>query len=159
MQKYGAFILLTSSLLSTLVTASEEEKLMNNDNTEVLTTIMTMTSAFNNKNIDGVLSNYEDGASVMFEAGEKISDAAVLREMFEGAFQVNPQFEYPNGHEVYIANNVALHLAPWRMVGQAPDGTTFEQSGLSVAVLRKQENGKWLLLIDNPHGQSLMENN
>ncbi|OUS34844.1 hypothetical protein A9R00_12355, partial [Oleispira antarctica] len=76
---------------------------------------------------------------------------------FEGAFQINPKFDYPNGHEVYIANNIALHIAPWVMTGKAPDGTSIKQSGLSVAVLRKQESGNWLMVLDNPHGQQLLD--
>ena len=158
-QHYGAFILLVTSLLSFSVAASEEEKLMNKDEPKVLEAIETMTSAFHKKDIDGVLTSYEEGASVMFEPGVRISDPAALRQMFEGAFQLNPKFNYPKGHEVYISNNIALHIAPWVMKGKTPDGTTIEQSGLSVAVLRKQEGGKWLLVLDNPHGQLLMGNN
>lgn len=158
-QNYGVFILLATSLLSFSVAAIEEGKLMNKEESKVLETIETMTSAFHNKDIVGVLTSYEEGASVMFEPGAKISELAVLKKMFEGAFQLNPKFNYPKGHEVYISNNIALHIAPWIMKGKTPDGETIEQSGLSVAVLRKQEGGKWLLVLDNPHGQLLMGNN
>jgi len=154
---YCAFILLVTSLLSISIAASEEEKTMNNEETKVLEAIEAMTSAFHKKDMDGVLTSYEDGAAIMFEPGTRISDPALLRQMFEGAFQLNPKFNYPKGHEVYISNDIALHLAPWMMKGKAPDGTDIEQGGLSVAVLRKQENGKWLLVLDNPHGQLLME--
>jgi len=156
-RQYGAFILLVTSLLSVSIAASEEENIMNNEETKVIEAIETMTSAFHKKDIDSVLTSYEDGAAVMFEPGTRISDPAVLRKMFEGAFQLNPKFNYPKGHEVYISNNIAMHIAPWVMKGKAPDGSDIEQSGLSVAVLRKQEGGKWLLVLDNPHGQRLME--
>ena len=130
---------------------------MNSEETNVLNTVESMTDAFNQKDIDGVLSRYEIDAAVMFEPEEKISGPAVLRQMFEGAFNLNPTFSYPNGHEVYISNDIALHISPWVMKGSQPDGSKIEQSGLSVAILRKQTNGRWLLVLDNPHGQLLME--
>lgn len=157
-QHFGAFILLATSLLSSSVAAGEERKTMNQEESKVLETIEAMTSAFQEKDIKGVLTAYEDGAAVMFEPGTKISDPAALREMFEGAFQLNPKFSYPKGHEVYISNNIALHIAPWVMEGKAPDGANIKQSGLSIAVLRKQEDGRWLLVLDNPHGQLPIKN-
>lgn len=157
-QRYAPFILLVTSLLSTSIAASEEEKTVTNEEAKVIEAIEKMTSAFHDSNIDRVLTSYEDGAAVVFEPGKRVSDPVVLKQMFEGAFQLNPKFSYPNGHEVYISNDIALHIAPWVMTGKAPDGAEVEQSGLSVAVLRKQVNGSWLLVLDNPHGQLLMTN-
>jgi ketosteroid isomerase-like protein len=51
-----------------------------------------------------------------------------------------------------------MHVAPWVMIGQAPDGTEVSQQGLSVAVLRKQADGRWLMVLDNPNAQALMDN-
>jgi ketosteroid isomerase-like protein len=43
------------------------------------------------------------------------------------------------------------------MTGKVPDGTDIKQSGLSVVVLRKQADGKWLMVFDNPFGQHLLD--
>ena len=126
------------------------------DKSQVLEAIKAMTHAFHSQDIDAVLDSYENNAAVMFEPGKSVSGEEALKTMFEGAFQINPEFEYPNGHEVYTANDMALHIAPWVMKGKAPDGTDIQEAGLSVAVLRKQKDGKWLLVLDNPHGQLLM---
>ena len=155
-RRIGAGILLFSSLLNLSMAASKEESLMNTEQVKVLAAIETMTAAFHNQDIDAVLASYETGASVNFEPGVNVSDPSVLKEMFQGAFLINPRFSYPNGHEVYISNDLALHIAPWVMQGKAPDGSKIEQTGLSVAVLRKQVSGQWLLVLDNPHGQILM---
>lgn len=93
---------------------------------------------------------------MVFEPEAPISDARVLQEMFTKMSMVNPVFTY-SGHEVFITGNIATHIAPWKMTAKAPDGTEIKQSGLSVAVLRKQKDGKWLMILDNPHGQYLME--
>lgn len=146
-----------SGLLGSSMAAGQSTTEMTANN-QVLQAIQTMTQAFQQKNINGVLNSYEKGAAVMFEPGQAISDPVIIKQMFEGAFQINPKFNYPNGHEVYIANDIALHIAPWVMTGQAPDGSIIEQTGLSVAVLRRQEDGQWRMMLDNPHGQNLMAN-
>jgi len=128
---------------------------MNNDEENVLKVIENMTSSFHNSDIEGIMASYEQNATIMFEPGKPTSDPTVLREMFNRAFTLNPKFEY-SGHEVFISDDIAVHYAPWTMTGKTPDGTSIEQSGLSVAVLRRQPNGKWLMVIDNPHGQNLM---
>lgn len=122
----------------------------------ILTAIETMTSAFEAGNMDRVMQSYEPKAAIAFEPGQPISDAAMARAAFEGFAQVNPEFTY-SGHEVIRTGDIALHIAPWSMVGQTPDGQEIQQSGLSVAVLRQQDDGSWRMVIDNPHGAHLMQ--
>lgn len=128
---------------------------MTEEQQDVLEAIEKMTAAFENKDIDGVMACYEPKAVVVFEPETPVSDTEVLREMFTGMSMMNPVFTY-SGHEVFITGNIATHIAPWRMTAKGPDGAEIKQSGLSIAVLRKQEDGKWLMMLDNPHGQFLM---
>jgi len=128
---------------------------MTAEQTAVLDAVQKMTSAFHGGEIDGVMDSYEDGATVVFEPGMPVSDHAVLREMFLGAFAIDPNFDY-SGHEVFVTGDIAVHFAPWTMTGTMPDGQAVVQSGLSVAVLRKQADGRWLIVFDNPHGQNLL---
>jgi len=137
------------------VANNKEGDSMSTDENNVLNVIENMTTSFHNGDIEGVMATYEKNATIMFEPGKPVSDPAVLREMFKGAFALNPKFSY-SGHEVFISGDIAVHYAPWSMKGKTPDGTDIEQSGLSVAVLRRQSDGKWLMVIDNPHGQNLM---
>ncbi|MEM7298371.1 MAG: DUF4440 domain-containing protein [Bacteroidota bacterium] len=125
---------------------------------EVLNAVEKMTSAFHSSDIEGVMNSYEPNAVVVFEPELPVTDAKALQTMFQGAFMANPVFTY-SGHEVFINGDIAMHLAPWTMTGQTPDGTKIEQSGLSIAILRKQENGEWLMIFDNPHGSFLMNKN
>ena len=100
---------------------------MNSDKDKVASTVQVMTKAFHNKDMDNIIASYEKGAAIMFEPGTAVTDAEMIKEMFEGFFQINPKFTYPKGHEVYSANDIALHIAPWVMTGKAPDGTDIEQ--------------------------------
>ena len=153
------FALLINTLFNTAYAEKQEQKTMQEEINKVINTIKNMTSAFHQSDINGVMSSYEERAAVMFEVGKSISDKHTLQQMFSNAFQLKPHFTYPKGHEVYIANDLALHIAPWLMQGKAPDGSDIEQQGLSVAVLRKQHNGEWRIVLDNPHGQQLLQAN
>lgn len=128
---------------------------MSTEEKNIMTTIERMTNAFHNGDIEGVMASYEDKATVVFEPEKPVSDSTVLRKMFQGAFVLKPRFSY-SGHEIFVMNDMAVHIAPWTMKGKTPDGVDIEQNGLSVAVLRRQTDGRWLMVIDNPHAQHLM---
>jgi len=122
---------------------------------EILSTIDAMTDAFHKGDIDGIMRTYEPGAVVVGEPGTPISGTPALRAMFAGFIAAKAHFTFL-GHEVIQAEDVALHLTPWRMAGVAPDGKAVEARGLSVAVLRLQPDGRWLMVIDDPFGDTLL---
>ncbi len=141
--------------MTTITINAQTQKTMTQEQENVLNAIETMTTAFQNKEIDAVMACYEPNATVVFEPESPVNDTNVLREMFTAMSMANPVFTY-SGHEVFIAGNIATHIAPWEMTAKTQDGETIKQNGLSIAVLRKQPDGRWLIVIDDPHGQFLM---
>jgi uncharacterized protein (TIGR02246 family) len=135
---------------------SMEQAKFTPEQNEVMKVIMDMTEAFHKKDLKGVLASYEPNAVIVFEPEKAVSGVDAISQGFQGFFAVNPKFEY-SGHEVFINGNLAMHFAPWAMTGKTPDGQEIRQSGLSVVVLRKQGNGNWLMVFDNPFGQHLMD--
>ncbi|OJW83263.1 MAG: hypothetical protein BGO69_19335 [Bacteroidetes bacterium 46-16] len=127
----------------------------NAEEQRVYSTIETMVNAFQKKDISGVLATYEENAIVMFEPQKPISGKENLRIAFKQFSEMNPTFTFSR-HEIYISGDIATHIAPWTMTGNMPDGALIEQCGLSVAVLRKQADGNWLMIQDNPSGQFSM---
>jgi ketosteroid isomerase-like protein len=122
----------------------------------VISTIETMTAAFHRGDVDGILRTYEPAAVVVGEPGAPLHGEGPLREMFGGFIAAQAHFTFA-GHEVIATDDIALHLAPWTMSGVAPDGSPITGSGLSVAVLRRQADGRWLMVIDNPFGDDLLQ--
>ena len=114
-----------------------------------------MTSAFHKGDIDGIMQTYEPGAVVVGEPGAPVTGAPALRAMFAGFIAARARFTF-QGHEVIQAKDIAVHITPWRMAGVAPDGTPLTASGLSVAVLRRQSDGRWLMVLDNPFGDAIL---
>lgn len=133
--------------------ARATQELMEKTN-QILSTISRMTSAFNQGDIDGVMQTYEKGAVVVGEPGMPVQGDDALRAMFAGFVAAKANFTFGE-HEVVVAGDVALHLTPWQMTGVAPEGAPIEASGLSVAVLRQQKDGAWLMIIDHPFGDAV----
>ncbi len=126
------------------------------DSSAVQTTIDKMTSSFARQDMAGVLSTYEDNAIVMGQPGMPVQGTPALREMFKGFFALNPKFTF-TAHDTIVSGDIAVHFSTWKMEGAMPDGTKIQDGGLSVAVLRKQPDGKWLMVIDNPSGDHLLK--
>jgi uncharacterized protein (TIGR02246 family) len=141
----------TALALSATGVLSEEAP----ESAKIQATIDTMTSAFARGDIDTILSTYEPGAVVVGAPGAPVSGITALREMFTQFVALDPKFTFVD-HEVVEAGDLALHLNTWRLEGRAPDGTPVEQGGLSVVVLRKQADGRWLMVIDHPYGDQIM---
>jgi ketosteroid isomerase-like protein len=121
----------------------------------VIEAVEKLTTAFQNSDLDGVMTTYERPAAIAFEPGQCVGDEARIRGMFAQWFALKPRFQY-SGHDVLIAGDLALHVAPWHMRGTLPGGEPVERDGLSLAVLRRAPSGEWRIVIDNPHGQRLL---
>jgi ketosteroid isomerase-like protein len=122
---------------------------------KILSTIHNMTTAFHGGDIDGIMKTYESGAVVLGEPRAPVSGTPALRAMFAGFIAAKARFSFGE-HEVIEAGDIALHLVPWQMAGVAPDGKPVTAAGLSVAVLRRQADGSWLMVIDDPYGDHLL---
>lgn len=121
--------------------------------THVLSTIDAMTAAFHQGDLDGIMRTYEPSAVVVGAPGAPVQGDGPLRAMFAGFVAARARFTFA-GHEVIAAGDLAVHLTPWTMTGVAPDGSPIASAGLSVAVLRRQADGRWLMVIDNPYGDA-----
>lgn len=122
------------------------------DESKILSTIDRMTSAFAAGDIDGIMSTYAPAAVVVGEPGQPVTGDAALRAMFAAFIQSGVAFSY-GAHEVVVAGDTALHLMKWSAPG--PEGKAM--SALSVAVLQRQPDGGWRMVIDHPFGDGVMQ--
>lgn len=121
------------------------------DQQSILATIERMTAAFAKGDIDTIMSTYEPAASVVATPGSPVLGDQALRAMFQEFIDAGVAFKYGK-HEVVVAGDVGLHLMQWSAPG--PDG---DMSALSVAVLRRQPDNSWKMVIDHPFGDGVMK--
>jgi uncharacterized protein (TIGR02246 family) len=112
--------------------------------------------AYNRGDLDAVLDCYENNAVVVVDPGGKLARGKVeLRRAFE---KIMP----PNGSakqlrtRVIEADGIALFISHWTHSGTDPSGNTFAWQHTATTVFRKQADGQWRALIDNPFGPAVL---
>lgn len=126
------------------------------DREAIQATIDRLVAAFSAGDLDQVLASYEPGAVLVAEPGRPVSGAAELRAFFARFVALAPRFTF-HDVEIFQAGDIAVHLNRWTMDGTMPDGTPAVQGGLSVAVVRRQADGRWLIAIDDPFGDHILK--
>ena len=122
---------------------------------QIHSTIDTNNAAVFAGDMEGILATFEPNGVLMSQPGMSAAGTPALREAFEQFIAINPKITV-TGHEIIQAGDIALHSSTWKMSGKTPDGHPIEQSGFSVVVLRKQADGRWMMVIDNPFGDHLV---
>ena len=125
------------------------------EQTQIHATIETNNSAVAAGDMEGVLATFEPNGVLVGQPGMLAMGTPALREAFAQFMAINPKIIVTN-HDVIQTGDIALHSSTWIMSGKTPDGSPIEQSGFSVVVLRKQPDGRWLMVIDNPFGNHLV---
>lgn len=125
------------------------------DHLQIQSTIDNNNAAVATGNMDNILATYEPSAVLLGQPGMPVTGTAALREAFRQFLVLNPKITIVS-QDVIQSGDIALHSYTWKMAGKAPDGSPVTQSGFSVVVLRKQPDGRWLMVIDNPFGDQLL---
>jgi uncharacterized protein (TIGR02246 family) len=126
------------------------------DHPQIQSTIDANNAAVAAKDMDAILATYEPAALMQAQPGMNAIGTEALRGAFQYFLALSPKITVTNS-EILQTGDLALHSYTWTMSGKAPDGSPVEQSGLSVNVLRKQPDGRWLMVIDNPFGDRLIK--
>jgi uncharacterized protein (TIGR02246 family) len=108
------------------------------------------------RDIDAIMATYEPTAAMAGPPGAPLSTGTpALREAFKNFLAINPDITMTKS-DLIVSGDIALHSYVWKMSAKLPDGSPMEQSGLATVVLRKQPDGRWLMVIDNPFGDQLL---
>jgi uncharacterized protein (TIGR02246 family) len=106
--------------------------------------------ALNAGNLDAMVALYEQGASIATEPGKFVSGTAAVREALKGFVALKPKIAL-NVRRVISSGDIALVHADWSLTGTGPDGKPVKMEGRSAEVVRRQRDGTWLFIIDNPN--------
>jgi ketosteroid isomerase-like protein len=88
---------------------------------------------------DGIAALYEDGAVMAFPPGQQTVGRAAIRALWENVLANAPHFEPESPLPTLISGDIALTST------MAKDGT-----GARAQVVRRQPDGTWLRLLDQP---------
>jgi ketosteroid isomerase-like protein len=104
--------------------------------------------------IDAALSLYEPEAT--FAMPKRFGEGSVtgldgLRAALSGFLAMGPQLEI-NAEKTLLSGDTALVIGNWTLKGRDADGNDVDASGRYADVVRRQPDGNWLFVIDNPNG-------
>ena len=109
----------------------------------------TFTEATNAKDVDALVAMYEAGGVMVELDGVETTGADALRTSFEN---LTAAFRHIDGttRKIVVAGDVALSSASWTAEIALPDGTVVTQQGTTAEVSRRQADGTWKVVIDDP---------
>jgi uncharacterized protein (TIGR02246 family) len=112
-------------------------------------TATALQDAFNAGDLEGMVNQYEPEGIFISAPGQPAVGSDSLRETFAGFLASKPTFKLKvtSLHEV---GDIALETSQWELVGTDSDGNPMALSGRCAATLRRQPDGHWLYVIDNP---------
>jgi uncharacterized protein (TIGR02246 family) len=115
---------------------------------QVLTAIV---DGINTGNLDALMPLYEPEAAFAIQPGSLSRGLRGIREGLAGFIAMRGQLDL-NVTQVLEASDLALVTTDWSFVGTGPHGEPVKLAARSADVLRRQADGCWRFVIDNPWG-------
>jgi uncharacterized protein (TIGR02246 family) len=107
--------------------------------------------AFNQGDLDAVLGFYEEAAVVVTEPGKLARGREELRNFFEQVMRSGASAKQLKTH-VIEADGLALFLSRWTLRTGNGNPDAGSETFVATTIFRKQPDGTWKVLIDNPLG-------
>jgi uncharacterized protein (TIGR02246 family) len=112
-----------------------------------------MEKALKSGDLEAAIALYEPNATFVLDAGEVVTGRAAIREVLK---------EFLAFDEVHFTREIkaiqsgdgklAMLRGAWSATTTGSDGKPVTVTGNNVEVVRRQPDGTWLFVIDNPRG-------
>jgi ketosteroid isomerase-like protein len=114
----------------------------------VLESIVT---GINSGDLESLMPLYESGAAFATEPGTLAHGAPGVGEALSGFISMNGRLDL-EVTRVLEVDDLALVIGVWSFDGAGPDGEPVHLEARNADVLRRQTDGTWRFVIDNPWG-------
>ncbi len=121
-----------------------------------LDVVRQLVTAMNACDLESALTLFESSASFVMKPGVVVDGPAGIRKALEGFMALKPTLTI-KAQQIVQAGDVAQYCAGWSITGIDPMGAAVQLSGRSSSILRRQPDGRWLFLVDNPWGTDIVE--
>jgi uncharacterized protein (TIGR02246 family) len=108
-----------------------------------------LADAFAAGDIERVMELYEPDAVIVPQPGQVMIGAEQVRAALQGFLDVNIRLSADTA-EVIQTGDLALVAAHWSATIDGPDGKPVALGGVSSDILRRQTDGGWRYLVDQP---------
>lgn len=112
------------------------------------------TDAFNAGSAEDLLALYEENAGFVTGPGASVIGKAASAEVVAGFLSLKGRIQLDTGSVTEGGGDIALLGGRWTLDGTDGDGNSVHLTGSSREVVRRQPDGSWLYVIDNPGTES-----
>lgn len=103
--------------------------------------------------LDGLLALYESGATLIRSDGAPATGHAAIRAELAGILHAKPRVVMDVKTVWRGGENLAVLYNDWHGTAVDAAGETVALRGCAVEVVRRQADGRWLFVIDDPDGR------
>ena len=119
-------------------------------------TVNQLADALNRGDLESAVMLYEGEAVLVAQPGQVARGSAELRSALRRFIDLKPRLT-SQAQSVIEIDDVALYMGRWTLQGTDPGGQPVSMGGESTDILRRQPDGRWLIVIDNPWGGRVLE--
>ena len=113
--------------------------------------LASIAEGINTGNLDALVALYEPQAAFAIQPGSLNHGLPGIREALAGFIAMKGTLDL-KVNRVLEASELALVTTVWSFTGTGPDGKPVKLAAKSADVLRRQADGSWRFVIDNPWG-------
>ena len=115
--------------------------------------LKSIVDGINTGNLDALMTLYEPDAAFAAQPGNLAHGLKGVRESVAAFLAMKGTLDL-KVTRVLEASDLALVVGEWSFAGTGPDGAPVKLTGHNADVLRRQADGSWRFVIDNPWGTS-----
>ena len=113
--------------------------------------LRSIVEGINSGNVDALMTLYEEQAAFAVQPGSLAHGLKGIGDGLAGFVAMKGTLDL-EVTRVLEASGVALVIGVWSFAGTGPDGQPVRLSSQNADVLRRQADGSWRFVIDNPWG-------